>query len=66
MRILTQDTLLSLLDEESFAAAEIDIFRAAERWVSVHKPSEETVRDIVGKIRLAIMSMEVNIHLLED
>ena len=53
--------MLSLLDEESFVAAEVDIFRAAERWASVHKPTEETVRDIVGKIRLAIMSMEVNL-----
>ena len=55
-----QASLLSLLDTNSFAATEIDIFRAVERWAAVHKPDEETVKAIVKKIRLATISQKVN------
>ena len=51
------------MDEDSFAAAEIDIFRAAERWASINQPSKKTVTEIVGKIRLATISQKVKFKL---
>ena len=47
------------MDEDNFAAAEIDIFRAAERWARINQPNKKTVNEIVGKIRLATISQKV-------
>uniref|UniRef100_A0A2M4BHM5 BTB/POZ domain-containing protein 9 n=2 Tax=Anopheles marajoara TaxID=58244 RepID=A0A2M4BHM5_9DIPT len=61
---LSQDSLISLLQRDSFFAPEVQIFAAVYGWCRSNSDTVSNVDSVVAKVRFSLMSLEELLHVV--